>query len=431
MVSESICKSVASDPVCKFFGNCAFQGLNEDLPIPTKPCVKAWLMNQSFAGGVASESVGFRGVESSGIINHLRKIGATDTAMWLAGKRSNEMASDQSSEKALLPNNQSRGDNLGEMWLRDYCEQAGSSPKTEEMDIQAAKRSKLANLLLDSQQNFEADLEAILYRSPFAVGCRLQLLRILQPSRCWFSIKSSFPVNTVLVAPLTEERGITLPRGLISSHYDLKYVPWFKIPKINKNCIKRRVEYNDQMQLIRHSLDVRQNRLNQQLLYQFAFSSCLNLDSENSSSIIILDLGCGSLLPFGGESIISEGAFRLGLDRILTPQAELNFVQCSLVNSRLALRESSIDYLVSISFVQWITAREARGLVNLFSRECIRVLSNNNGAGVLQFYPANENDLDMVCESLANANPCVRGCRIWARPIENRGVKIFVYFTKT
>lgn len=168
-VAESSCKSAVADPVCKFFGNCTFKGLNEDMTIPTKPCVKAWLKSQGFEGGEGSGSVGFQGVESSDIINHLRKIGATDTAMWLTGKRSNAMASDQSSERILMPTNQSRGDNLGEMWLRDWCEQAGSPPSAGEMDIQAAKRSKLANFLLDSQQNFEADLEAILYRSPFAV----------------------------------------------------------------------------------------------------------------------------------------------------------------------------------------------------------------------------------------------------------------------
>lgn len=35
------------------------------------------------------------------------------------------------------------------------------------MDFQTAKKSKLANLLLDNQENLEADIEAILYRAPF------------------------------------------------------------------------------------------------------------------------------------------------------------------------------------------------------------------------------------------------------------------------
>ncbi|KAM3178157.1 hypothetical protein ACTXT7_003137 [Hymenolepis weldensis] len=262
------------------------------------------------------------------------------------------------------------------------------------------------------------------------VRWRLSNSRILQPSHCWFSAKSSFPTNNILVAPLTAECGITLPPGLCSFQYDLKYVSRFKIPNINKRSIRRRAEYNEQIQATRHSLDVRRNRLNQQLLYRFALSSCLNMNSENSSSILFLDLGCGSLLPFGGENIISKGAFKLGLDQLVSPHVGLNFVRYSLIDSRLPLRDSSIDYLLSISFVQWITAREDRGLVNLFSRECIRVLSNNNGAGILQFYPANENDLDIVCESLANEGPGVKGCRICARPIENRGAKIFVYFTK-
>lgn len=254
--------------------------------------------------------------------------------------------------------------------------------------------------------------------------------RILQPSHCWFSAKSSFLTNNILVAPLTAECGITLPPGLRSSQYNLKYVSRFKIPNINKKSIKRRAEYNEQIQATRHSLDVRRNRLSQQLLYRFALSSCLNMNSENSSSILFLDLGCGSLLPFGGENIISKRAFKLGLDQLVSPHIGLDFIRYSLIDSRLPLRDSSIDYLLSISFVQWITAREDRGLVDLFSRECIRVLSNNNGAGILQFYPANENDLDIVCESLANESSGVKGCRLCARPIENRGAKIFVYFKK-
>lgn len=82
---------------------------------PTKPCVKAWLNSQGFEQGEESESVGFRGIESSDIIDHLRKIGATDSAMWLAGKRTNAMASNQLSERILIPTNQLRGDNFCEM----------------------------------------------------------------------------------------------------------------------------------------------------------------------------------------------------------------------------------------------------------------------------------------------------------------------------
>ncbi|KAM3178158.1 hypothetical protein ACTXT7_003138 [Hymenolepis weldensis] len=162
------CKSTNGDPACKLFGNCTFQGFNDAMTTPTKPCVKAWLKSQGFGRGEESENVGFRGIESSDVINHLRKIGATDSAMWLAGKRTNTMASNPLSERVLMPTNQLRGDNLCEMWLRDWCEQAGSPPNIEEMDFQVVKRSKLANFLLDSQQNFEADLEAILYRPPFA-----------------------------------------------------------------------------------------------------------------------------------------------------------------------------------------------------------------------------------------------------------------------
>ena len=43
----------------------------------------------------------------------------------------------------------------------------------EDMDFQMAKRAKLANLLLDSQQDLKADIEAILYRAPPSAAGRI------------------------------------------------------------------------------------------------------------------------------------------------------------------------------------------------------------------------------------------------------------------
>ncbi|KAM7534743.1 hypothetical protein Aperf_G00000113996 [Anoplocephala perfoliata] len=169
----STCKSVDGDPVCKFFSSCTFQGLNNTKKISSKPCVQAWLNSQSLAIGKSSseesEDVGCRRLEASTVISDFRQIGATDSAMWLAGKRPNAMASGQSDEGNQVPSNQMRGDNLCETWLHDRSVQAGTPPPSREVGFHIAKRSKLANFLLDSQQNLEADLEAILYRSPFAV----------------------------------------------------------------------------------------------------------------------------------------------------------------------------------------------------------------------------------------------------------------------
>ncbi|KAM7534081.1 hypothetical protein Aperf_G00000114008 [Anoplocephala perfoliata] len=248
--------------------------------------------------------------------------------------------------------------------------------------------------------------------------------------RSWYSSKSSSISNSILVAPLTTERSITLPPGLQSCRCDLKFVSRLQIPKVNKKLIVRRAEYSHHLDADHHSLDVRRNRANQQLLYQFALFSCLDLNPDTSPSVLLLDLACGSLLPFGGEAALPKTVFKLGLDQVVSPQSGHDFIRCSLVGSRFPLRDSSIDYLISISFAQWITARDDRRLVNLFGRECLRILSHRHGAGVLQFYPANENDLNMICEALVNAHHTVRGCRLNVRPIENRGVKIFVYFSK-
>lgn len=107
------CRSIG-----KLFDSCTFQGLNDTLKISSRPCVQGWLNSQNLVIGKSrskeSEAVGFREPEASAVIGQLRKIGATDSARWLAGKRSNAIASDQPAERIQVSTNQLRGDNLCE-----------------------------------------------------------------------------------------------------------------------------------------------------------------------------------------------------------------------------------------------------------------------------------------------------------------------------
>lgn len=216
-------------------------------------------------------------------------------------------------------------------------------------------------------------------------------LRFPHPLVRWLSSQPSSNSKVVLVAPLTPQRGLTPPSNLYASQYSVRLVSNFDIPDVNKNSTIRRAEYSRRTDAVRHSLDVRHNRSHQQSLYEFALVTCLGVNSNASSSSLLLDLACGAFLPFGGYSLTAKLPFKLGLDQL------------------------------------WVTANGDPGVISLFAQECVRVLASRGGAAVFQFYPGNKGDLDAICEALADAHHCVHGCRLSARPVENRGIKIFVY----
>ncbi|KAL5962429.1 hypothetical protein TSMEX_009838, partial [Taenia solium] len=266
-----------------------------------------------------------------------------------------------------------------------WLQKRPNSVASDHLDLQAAKKTKLANLLLDSRENMEADIEAILYHSPFIGRTNnwLQLSKkfMAKVSRQGFSAidtvaswvnaeydhqasaavgltaykswkkfpfshlllrwKSSKPSptsKTILVAPLTPQRGLTPPLNLFSSQHSIRLVSNFDIPGLNKKSTIRRAEYSCLTDPTRHSLDVRCNRIHQQALYEFALVTCLGVNSAASCASLLLDLACGVLLPFGGHDLTKNVPLKLGLDQFVRPKPGIDFAQCSLVGSRLPLR---------------------------------------------------------------------------------------------
>ncbi|EUB58280.1 hypothetical protein EGR_06807 [Echinococcus granulosus] len=245
-----------------------------------------------------------------------------------------------------------------------------------------AKKSKLADVLLDGVEKLGET------SFPSSAGTLAIFTTLFQ-----FKSRLSCPTNTS-----------TRPNSAIES-YSVRLVSNFDIPDVNKNSTIRRAEYSRRTDAVRHSLDVRHNRSHQQSLYEFALVTCLGVNSNASSSSLLLDLACGAFLPFGGYSLTAKLPFKLGLDQLVRPIPGIDFARCSL----------------------WVTANGDPGVISLFAQECVRVLASRGGAAVFQFYPGNKGDLDAICEALADAHHCVHGCRLSARPVENRGIKIFVY----
>ncbi|VDK40197.1 unnamed protein product [Taenia asiatica] len=443
------CKFVNGEPLCKRLGGCAIQLASDAMLMSTEPYVRAWVSRHTPLSEQKSDP-NVNHLESdapnaSVVVNQLREIGATDCSMWLSAKSCHETASNLSAERVLLDEYHEQTDDWKDKWLQ----KRPNSVASDHLDLQAAKKTKLANLLLDSQENMEADIEAILYRSPF-IGRTSNWLQVNRKADFnpfaaykswkkfpfshllarWKSSQPSPTSKTILVAPLTPQRGLTPPLNLFSSQYSIRLVSNFDIPGLNKKSVIRRAEYSRLTDPTRHSLDVRCNRSHQQALYEFALVTCLGVSSAASCASLLLDLACGVLLPFGGHDLTKNISLKLGLDQFVRPKPGIDFAQCSLVGSRLPLRDSSVDYLVTISFAQWVTAGDDHEVISLFAQECVRVLANRGGEAVLQFYPGNKRDLDAICEALADADHCVRGCRLSAQPVENRGIKIFVYFVK-
>ncbi|VDM01855.1 unnamed protein product [Schistocephalus solidus] len=282
-----------------------------------------------------------------------------------------------------------------------------------------------------------------------------RLCKALGGSVCnWnFALLHSDPreVDAITVAPLGPTTDLVLPPHLEHTH-SVRFVSRLDVPTL-RGWPLRRAEFvfsSAAVNLSRHSRDTVRNRLIQTNLYQFAFRSCLgNLSRQTNfnKSCCLLDVACGSLVPFGcndfATKLQASGWLLLGLDIILPSTggpAKEQYIRCGLGGIRdLPLRSGIVDFVVSISFLQWLLVAAStrchssltqRPPIHAFISEMVRILRPVGGHGILQFYPTCPRDLDVVCEALAHASPGLRGCRIRVRPVPQRGQKIFVYFVR-
>uniref|UniRef100_A0A5K3EK37 Chromosome 1 open reading frame 48 n=1 Tax=Mesocestoides corti TaxID=53468 RepID=A0A5K3EK37_MESCO len=152
------------DSCCKSFGNCANKPscATRLMDEVEKPCIRAWLARQSVLP--AQLQAELEGEQSEprdpAVVAQLRKTAKSDLSLWLAKNRSEEPPRPSGNRMTFVQHHLEP--NWRERWLKRH------EPLVAEMlDSHVAKKSKLANLLLDSQKNLEADLEAIVYQSPF------------------------------------------------------------------------------------------------------------------------------------------------------------------------------------------------------------------------------------------------------------------------
>lgn len=191
-------------------------------------------------------------------------------------------------------------------------------------------------------------------------------------------------------------------------------------------------------------------------MYRFAIETCLGLGRSTPMAVLpttLLDLGCGHL---NRDHLMIDSMLSHRLPRVIgvdlftdspnLPNDVIHSVRsdcfrCDLVPPLdkqlrtqpppfIPLRDKCADHIVSISYLQWITAmpNPAEQLYRFFA-ELGRLLIPG-GECVLQFYPYAESEVQLVCESCVKVIPRLAGCRIYTRPLVSRGIKLFVYLAR-
>ncbi|VDP66843.1 unnamed protein product [Echinostoma caproni] len=290
-------------------------------------------------------------------------------------------------------------------------------------------------------------------------------------------------IHRLIIYPLVPWSTARLPSSILNG-LGTRYALSFPTPPQSPTLLehrrqpKRRAEYAQ----LRSNSDEITDKLRgshysrtdiQLAMYRFALETCLGLTCANpgdgalpftvADDCLLLDLGCGDpvdeCLPitnlissytplkvgvdiFGGKSYSSRiECVSFDLTRRVLPCADSKH-QPHLI----PFRDHLFDYIVSISFLQWLVAKdrsdsrnpETGCRMNWFAKELTRLLSRSGqekanqkccGKCVIQFYPSSWIDVEYVCNSIVQTSPNIRGCRILARPVPNRGVKLFLYFT--
>ncbi|VDP22059.1 unnamed protein product [Schistosoma margrebowiei] len=111
-----------------------------------------------------------------------------------------------------------------------------------------------------------------------------------------------------------------------------------------------------------------------------------------------------------------------------------NLMKDDIITTRsqlLPFQDYSIDYIISISFLQWLLRKDKSWyMIKQLMNEIKRLLNPlNNSQCILQFYPSQLIDIQLISEMIETIQSNFNGCLLIHQPIMNRGMKIFIYLT--
>lgn len=137
---------------------------------------------------------------------------------------------------------------------------------------------------------------------------------------------------------------------------------------------------------------------------------------QNEPSQLVLDLGCGTgfssevLLEYGykviGVEVLNDMINKARKKKKLIPHHD-NFELILADINYLPIKTNSIDHIISISAYNFITykrqsLRDRRKTVNNTAKYLHKILRNKKGRVIIEFYPKNEEELNLFTSSFKN-----------------------------
>ncbi len=172
----------------------------------------------------------------------------------------------------------------------------------------------------------------------------------------------------------------------------------------------------------------------------FLYDERLGSFSKINNSCLILDLGCGT--GYSSEVLIENGFRVIGVDILNDMISKAHRKKKVYQNSSnyeliiadinyLPLKINSVDHIISISAYNFITynrfnLKDKRKTVNNTAKYLNKILKRKNGRLIIEFYPKDENELNLFISSFQNG---FDGFMIKNKPNQKSG-QIFLCLTK-
>ena len=157
----------------------------------------------------------------------------------------------------------------------------------------------------------------------------------------------------------------------------------------------------------------RNQKKSTKMALNYLYSEELGENIQIEGPYIFLDLGCGS--GYSSEILLENGNKVIGIDVLSDMiikarnkkqlfQNNDNFELILADINYLPLKKNSVDYVISISAYNFITynrnsLRDKIKTINNTAKYLYKVLKNQTGRIVIEFYPKDEKELDLFVSS--------------------------------
>jgi len=157
----------------------------------------------------------------------------------------------------------------------------------------------------------------------------------------------------------------------------------------------------------------RNQKKSTKIAINYLYSEDLGENKQNGRPYLILDLGCGT--GYSSEILLENGHKVIGIDvlsdmiikarnkkKLFQNNNNLELILADI--NYLPLKSNSIDHIISISAYNFITynrnsVRDKIKTINNTAKYLYKVLKSESGRIVIEFYPKDEQELDLFVSS--------------------------------